>query len=713
MNTPPGIGGAIDVAFVGRTAYVLVANVGPFFGEPDEVAGIYRMRPERHRRAGRRHRRMVGGQPAGDRLRPAGRRPVRDGAVPWRVRGHRRPPQPRAPRPARRARCSELLAFGNVVPTGLAAAGRTLFVGLAGPVPHLPEDGKVVALPPRSAARWRSRPARRSSSTSSWPRSPPVRALAGHLGPAARCPANAGAPASPNTGSLTRVDRHGGLTPVAGPLDRPTSVAFTRRNAFVVTLTGKVLKISGIRSADRPPSAEWGGRVRQPVAITAPSPQLTQRSATDSRPRSAPAADRARGRARRTSTRLHAPPAAHQRARARPVRRRARRRPTPPTRASQRRRPTRSRRSSASRARSRSRSRSRACRTAPGLVAPPRPPRRRDGAAVAAHERRRLHPARRHEHVRADDVDRVRQPRLRPHPQRVRPAPHRRRLLGRRGRGGRLGRLAVRARLRHRRLDPPARVLQRRLRPQAVARPRAQHRPVPEHRGRGRVHAHARPARAPRRGPDAGDADHRRPRRRWTERCVERELGDPADVDLATLRVLVADDASLVPAARSCATPATAPPTRSQHAGRAHREGLAQAAPPRARDLPRRARRRRRRLARRAARPTPACSRAAPRQLVDAARGRGDHTLARPHHAALERLNRHMPEARIRKAVEAARALREEVGRSSATTASCSTRRTRASRRTTARTVGRAWVITPAAVVQPARPAGHRRSRSA
>ena len=28
MNTPPGIGGAIDVAFVGRTAYVLVANVG-------------------------------------------------------------------------------------------------------------------------------------------------------------------------------------------------------------------------------------------------------------------------------------------------------------------------------------------------------------------------------------------------------------------------------------------------------------------------------------------------------------------------------------------------------------------------------------------------------------------------------------------------------------------------------------------------------------
>src|SRR5829696_1583219 len=44
INTPPGIGGAIDVAFVGHTAYVLVGNVGPTFGEPNEVAGIYRVR---------------------------------------------------------------------------------------------------------------------------------------------------------------------------------------------------------------------------------------------------------------------------------------------------------------------------------------------------------------------------------------------------------------------------------------------------------------------------------------------------------------------------------------------------------------------------------------------------------------------------------------------------------------------------------------------
>jgi hypothetical protein len=140
----------------------------------------------------------------------------------------------------------ELIALGNVVPTGLAAARRTLFFAQAGPVPHLPEDGKVVAITPRSGT--------------------PVEIASGapllvdvEFGPDRRLyalsqgiwdlpplPSNAGAPASANTGSLTRVGRDGRLTPVAGPLDRPTSVAFSCRSAFVVTLTGKVLRIDGI-----------------------------------------------------------------------------------------------------------------------------------------------------------------------------------------------------------------------------------------------------------------------------------------------------------------------------------------------------------------------------------------------------------------------------------------------------------------------------------
>ena len=246
MNTPPGIGGAIDVAFVGHTAYVLVANVGPFFGEPDEVAGIYRVR------------RNGSAVPVADigawaEANPPDTEFVLPGGVQYAMEpfrggfavtdGH----HDRVLYVRRDGQVRELLAVPNAVPTGLAAAGRTLFMGQAGAVPHLPEDGKVVAITPRSDA--------------------PVEIASGaplvvdvELGPDCRLyalsqgiwdlpplPENAGAPASADTGSLTRVDRHGRLTPVAGPLDRPTSVAFSRRSAFVVTLTGKVLRIDGIR----------------------------------------------------------------------------------------------------------------------------------------------------------------------------------------------------------------------------------------------------------------------------------------------------------------------------------------------------------------------------------------------------------------------------------------------------------------------------------
>jgi hypothetical protein len=139
-------------------------------------------------------------------------------------------------------RVRELTAVDTIVPTGLAAAGPVLFVGLAGEVPHPPEEGKVVAITP-----WSHTPVEIASGA------PLVVDV--EFGPDHRLyalaqgiwtpPGNAGAPASPNTGSLTRVDRHGRLTPIARPLDRPTSVAFSGRNAFVVTLTGKVLRVDG------------------------------------------------------------------------------------------------------------------------------------------------------------------------------------------------------------------------------------------------------------------------------------------------------------------------------------------------------------------------------------------------------------------------------------------------------------------------------------
>jgi hypothetical protein len=244
INTPPGIGGAIDVAFVGHTAYVLVANVGPFFGDPGEVAGIYRVRPN------------GSAVPVADigvwaEDNPPDTDFVLPGGVQYAMEpflggfavtdGHHN----RVIYVRHDGRVRELLAVGNVVPTGLAGAGPALFIGLAGAVPHLPEDGKVVAILP-----WSNSPVEIASGAPlvvdvEFGSDYRLYALAQGIWDLPPLPENAGAPASANTGSLTLIDRHGRLTPVAGPLDRPTSVAFSRRSAFVVTLTGKVLRIDG------------------------------------------------------------------------------------------------------------------------------------------------------------------------------------------------------------------------------------------------------------------------------------------------------------------------------------------------------------------------------------------------------------------------------------------------------------------------------------
>ena len=61
-------------------------------------------------------------------------------------------------------------------------------------------------------------------------------------------PGKEGFPASPNTGLLMRADRDGQFRPVVSGLDRPTTFEIIGDTAFVVTITGKVLRITGMRS---------------------------------------------------------------------------------------------------------------------------------------------------------------------------------------------------------------------------------------------------------------------------------------------------------------------------------------------------------------------------------------------------------------------------------------------------------------------------------
>jgi fatty acid amide hydrolase 2 len=181
------------------------------------------------------------------------------------------------------------------------------------------------------------------------------------------------------------------------------------------------------------------------------------------------------------------------------------------------------------------------------------------------------------------------------------------------------------------------------------------------------------------------------------ERCVERELGDPEAVDLAALRVLVADDASLVPARRELRDACDGAARALEEAGaRCERVSLKQ-------------------LRRALELFLVALSDGAgvslsqmleeagvrprgPSPWLDALRGRGDHTTPILIALALERLNRRMPAGRTRRAVAAARSLREEVGGILRDDGLLLHQpHPRVAPRHNA-TVGRAWVLTPAAV---------------
>ena len=139
---------------------------------------------------------------------------------------------------------TELIAFGNIVPTGLAVSGNTVYMAEAGPLPHLPQDGKVVSFGTKSPTvtevasgapllvdvefgRGRDLFA---LSQGVWTGGPGERVLRRSRIPAASCG---------STGIGT-------FTVITGGLDRPTSLEFIGNTAYVVTLAGEIWKIDDV-----------------------------------------------------------------------------------------------------------------------------------------------------------------------------------------------------------------------------------------------------------------------------------------------------------------------------------------------------------------------------------------------------------------------------------------------------------------------------------
>jgi hypothetical protein len=243
-----GLGGAMDVAFIGSTAYALLTLVGPDVGGSD-VVGIYRV-------DGPVSFTVVADIGAFALSNP----PVTPFDIPTGVQyaletyrggflvtdGHHN----RVLRVTLDGEVTELIAFGNIVPTGLAVWGNTVYMAEAGPVPHEPEDGKVVSFGPKSPIATEVASGASLLVDVEFGRGRTLYALSqGDFGGGPP-----GSPAAPNTGSLVKVNGNGTFTVLADGLDRPTSLEFIGNTAYVVTLTGEIWKFDSVSG---PPFGGW------------------------------------------------------------------------------------------------------------------------------------------------------------------------------------------------------------------------------------------------------------------------------------------------------------------------------------------------------------------------------------------------------------------------------------------------------------------------
>jgi hypothetical protein len=139
---------------------------------------------------------------------------------------------------------TEFVAFdAQIVPTGLAVRGNTVYLAQAGPVPHEPEDGKVVTITPQSGTVTEVASGAPLLVDVEFGRGQRLYALSqGDFPPGAPD----GSPASPNTGSLVEVNSDGTMTVVVEGLNQPTSVEFIGNTAYVINLAGQILKIENV-----------------------------------------------------------------------------------------------------------------------------------------------------------------------------------------------------------------------------------------------------------------------------------------------------------------------------------------------------------------------------------------------------------------------------------------------------------------------------------
>jgi hypothetical protein len=236
--------GVVDVVFRGNTAYALVTGVGPDL-EGKDIVGIYRVD------GGSQFTIIadlgawsVANPPIPDFFVPTGFQyaieTLRDGFVVSDAHHNR------VLNVTLDGVITEMTSFENVAPTGLEIRGNTIYVTQAGPIPHLPQNSKIISFSPNSSAVTE------------------VASGAGlnvglfvdlefGLGNTLYALAQGnwdgpyeGAPALPNTGALLQLRSNGTFNTMASSLNQPTSMEFIGNSVFIVSLAGEVWRIGDV-----------------------------------------------------------------------------------------------------------------------------------------------------------------------------------------------------------------------------------------------------------------------------------------------------------------------------------------------------------------------------------------------------------------------------------------------------------------------------------
>lgn len=248
---PFPFGGPSDIAFIGETAYVLVTMVADDFIGGSDIVGIYRVDSPTTST-------VIADIGQWSIENPSESEVFIETGVHYALDvfrggflvtdGHHN----RVLWVSRDGEISELIAFDDNVPTGLAVRGNTIYMAEAGEVPHPPEDGRVVAFGPKSDTATEIASGAPLLVDVEFGRGHTLYALSqgdwtGKFG-------GEGSPADEDTGALVQVKGDGTFDFIVEELNQPTSLEFIGNTAYVITFGGEIYKIDDVSG---PPFGTW------------------------------------------------------------------------------------------------------------------------------------------------------------------------------------------------------------------------------------------------------------------------------------------------------------------------------------------------------------------------------------------------------------------------------------------------------------------------